>query len=280
MITIVNAELSLTIATALCYFLAAVGYGAFMMLRTKGLVRAARLATAIGVVCHTCAIGFHCATTHETPFMTPADTLSATAWAIALAVLCLEILIKTALPAIAAVSMPAAFLCLFTGTILRSKSAVGAAQSTKLLNSGIVSLHVTAIILAFGLIVLAFASSVLYVAQNRILKHKHISGRLFGKLPPLVTLDHVSFVLTSFAFPLLTLGLFSGVIKATTNGWTGNWELDEKIVASFLTWVVYGAYLALHGTSQWRGLRSNYLVVIGLVLAVATLFVPTAVHKF
>jgi len=45
-------------------------------------------------------------------------------------------------------------------------------------------------------------------------------------------------------------------------------------------WVVYGIYLALHVLAHWRGVRANYLLIGGLVIAVATYFVPTVVHRF
>ena len=97
------------IAAAIGYLFGSVAYGAFLMLRQPALALAGRAATVLAVVLHTVAIGLHCAVVHQTPFTTPAETLSASAWAIALAYLGLELLLKPRPTALGAVALPAAF---------------------------------------------------------------------------------------------------------------------------------------------------------------------------
>ena len=111
-------EAALLIAAAVLYLLGSAAYGAFLFLRLPVLALSGRAATVLAVVLHTVAIGVHCARTHQTPFTTPAETLSASAWAIALAYLALEVVLKPKPTALGAVALPAAFLCLFAGALL------------------------------------------------------------------------------------------------------------------------------------------------------------------
>ena len=269
------------VAAAVGYGLGSVAYGAFLMLRQPALSAAGRAATILAVVLHTLAIGIHCARVHQTPFTTPAETLSASAWAIALAYLALELLLKPKPTALGAVALPAAFLCLFAGAFLSSAHPAALdSAAMPLLNSRLVSLHILAILFAFGLLVLAFGCAALYLTQYRLLKRKKLSGGLFGKLPPLASLDHLAFALVTFAFPLLTIGLAAGFVVAGAGGLSGVWGADPMVLTSVVTWLVYGVYLMLHAIAQWRGPRANYLLLGGLLAAVVTYFIPTTTHRF
>lgn len=269
------------IAAAVGYLFGSVAYGAFLMLRQPPLALAGRAATVLAVALHTLAIGIHCAHIHQTPFTTAAETLSASAWAIALAYLGLEVLLKPKPTALGAVALPASFLCLFAGAFLHSaQPAMLNAAAMPLLNSRLVSLHILAILFAFGLLVLAFGCAALYLTQYRLLKRKRLSGGLFGKLPPLASLDHLAFALVTFAFPLLTIGLAAGFVQALTGGLPGVWGADPMVLTSVVTWLVYGLYLTLHAVAQWRGPRANYLLLGGLLAAVVTYFIPTTTHRF
>ncbi len=273
------------VGAAIGYLLASVGYDAHLLLRQSALARYGRVAAWTAVGLHTAAIGLHCAVTRQTPFTTPADTLSASAWAIALAYLVLELLLRPKPVALGAVALPAAFLCLFSGAVLHSaanlhlEASLGSKTST-LLNSRIISLHVIALLFAFALLVLAFGSAAFYLWQDFLLKHKRVVGGLFGKLPSLADLEQLGFTLVSFAFPLLTLGLGAGIIRAVAGGLPGNWEYDKKVLASVVTWIVYGLYLMLHRLAHWRGPRANYLLLGGLAAALITYFIPTQAHQF
>jgi ABC-type transport system involved in cytochrome c biogenesis permease subunit len=268
------------IAAAVGYLLGSVAYGAHLLLRQPMLALTGRAATVLAVLLHTLAIGIHCARVHQTPFTTAAETLSASAWAIALVYLALELLLTPKPTALGAVALPAAFLCLFVGAFRHSSQpdTLGAADMP-LLNSRLISLHILAILFAFGLLVLAFGCAALYLTQYRLLKRKQLTGGLFGKLPPLASLDHLAFALVSFAFPLLTIGLAAGIVEAVTGGLHGVWGADPMVLTSVVTWLVYGLYLTLHAVAQWRGPKANYLLLGGLLAALITYFIPTT-HRF
>ena len=270
----------LLVAAALAYLMASAAYGAHLFLRTQVLALNGRIAAIVGILAHTLAIGIHCADTHATPFRTPAETLSAVAWAVVTAYLLLDLFLKPKPFALGAFALPAAFLCVFAGAAFEAAHpAETSGPLTTMLDSNLISLHIVAFLLAFGLLVLAVGCAVFYLIQHRLLKRKKFAG-LFGKLPPLSTLEHQAFTLVAFAFPLLSVGLFSGIVKAAAGGLHGAWLLDPKILASTVIWLVYGAYLLLHATPAWRGPRANYLLIGGFLMALLTLFIPTSVHRF
>lgn len=273
-------EAAFLVAAAAAYLLGSVAYGAHLLLRQPALATTGRLAAVLGAALHTVAIGLHCARTHQTPFTTPAEALSASGWAVALAYLALELARRPRPTALGAVALPAAFLCLFGGAFLRPTQAAASAAMLPLLNSRLISLHVLALLFAFGLLVLAFGCAALYLAQDRTLKRKRLAGGLFGRLPPLASLDQMGFALVAFAFPLLTVGLAAGVVKAVAGGIGVSWGADPMVLTSLVTWLVYGLYLLLHTMARWRGPRANYLLLGGLLAALVTYFIPSSTHRF
>lgn len=279
--TRVPAETGLIVAAAVLYLLASVGYGAYLLLRTPRLALVARAAAWAAVAAQTVAIGLHCAATHQTPFVSPAETLSAVAWAVALAYLVLELALKPRPTALGAVALPASFLCVFGGAVLQRQAAlrVRHVSEARLLDSNVISLHILALLFAFGLLTLAFGCAALYQTQHRMLKHKRVLGGLFGKLPPLARLEQIAFALVAFAFPLLSIGLLAGVLRASGGGMGHAWATDPKTIASFVSWAIYGTYLVLHVAGHWRGPRANYFLLGGLLVMLATLFAPTT-HRF
>lgn len=274
-------ESGLLALAALGYLAASVCYGAAVLLRHERLAVGARAAAMLAVACQTVAIGIHCASTHHSPFTTPASALTASAWAIALVYVVVDLTLRPQPIALGALAQPIAFLCLFAGVVLHRATHGGRETPGRItaIDTGLVSLHVVAILFAFGLLALAFGCAVLYLTQHSMLKKKR-SGGLFGKLPPLTSIDRMAFSFVAFAFPLLTIGFVSGVIRAANGVFPGGWAGDPKILLSFATWTVYATYLGLHVLAHWRGPRANYLLIGGMVVAVATYFVTSNVHRF
>jgi len=274
-----SADRWLEIAAAIAYMVASVGFGAQVLIRHLWLALPGRIAAWIGVVMQTTAIGIHCATSHRTPFTSPADTLIACAWAVSLAYVVLDLFVRPRPAALGAFALPAAFLGLFSGALLRRASADPSRHLTGLLDTRLISLHIVALIIAFGLLILAFGCAALYLIQHRLLKRKRTVGGLFGKLPPLANIDHLAFMLVSFAFPLLSIGLLAGAIGLALGGLQGVGHEDPKMLGSVLIWLLYGIYLALHSMANWRGPRANYLLLCGLAVIILTIIAPSA-HRF
>ncbi len=280
---------ALLLVAALCYLIASVYYGAGTV-RPDASQRSQMLAfglaaAVLGAIAHTAAIGARCIETHLPPLVNAPDTLSATGWAIALAFLLLQLTAaRERTTALGAVSMPLAFLAVFTGSALRlGRASNHTAIQTNAhgLDGNLVNLHVLAIIFAFGLLTLAVGCAALYLVEDSLLKRKSVAQLLFWRLPPLTTIDNLAFTLVSLAFPLLTIGILAGIIRAVAerNAFTA-WGFEPHTLASVVTWAIYGGYLWLHTALAWRGPRANSLLIAGIIAALLTYIVPSRLHQF
>ena len=279
-----NSGLYLILAAS-CYLLASVFYGAYLLSAQqskKNLLLAGRLAGFVGILNHTTAIGMHCARTHHTPISTGPEAFSATGWAIAIAYLALEALYRYKPPtAVGSIAFPLAFLSVFTGSAIKIASHHVVKTHYLEIDSLLVSLHVLAILFAFGLLTLAVSCSLLYLIEHRLLKEKRIAVPMFSKLPPLATIDQMAFTLVCLAFPLLSLGIIAGIIRAAASPTPLiAWGADAHTLASIVCWSFYGLYLWAHATSNWQGVKANYLLLAGLAAAVLTYFAPSTLHRF
>jgi len=130
--------------------------------------------------------------------------------------------------------------------------------------------HAMLAFFSYAAFTIAFGVAVIYLIQRRFLKTKHF-GALFQKLPPLETLDEISYRCFAIGFPLLTVAIISGAIwseKATGSYWV--W--DPKQTWSLVTWFIYAALLHGRLTIGWRGKRAAILSIIGFVVLLITFF--------
>ena len=130
-------------------------------------------------------------------------------------------------------------------------------------------LHVPMLIVSYFLLLGAAAMGILYIIQERRIKH-HESIAVNSKLPPLEVMEQFIYCMISFSFPLLTLGiLLRGHWAYLTRGHF--WGGDPTEIFSLVTWLIYAVYLGLRVGMGWRGRRSTYLALAGFGIIVATL---------
>jgi ABC-type uncharacterized transport system permease subunit len=241
---------------------------------TPRLARYGRPLLILGIVVHVAAIGVLCMHTHRSPFASEYGTLAVSAWAIALVYTVLDFRIK--LPALGAVALLAACLMQFWGLV----HARGPVAESPLLSQRIVSLHVLATVGSLALFALAGGCAGLYILQNRLLK-AHDGKGLFRRLPALATLDSLAYHSVAFGLPLLTLGLSLGILYVYRSGMpTHAWWADPKTIVSFVVWLLYIVYLAARLAAGWRGVRLQYILLTGLLIAPALYAIPGPTHQF
>ena len=126
------------------------------------------------------------------------------------------------------------------------------------------AIHVFAIALGSGMVLVPGVVSVLYLVKTR-------RPRWATRLPDAQVLDQVAYRTTVFAFPIYTAGVIFGAIWAES-AWGRFWGWDPKETVAFVAWIVYAAYLHSRATAGWRGGRAAVINIVGLAVMVFNLF--------
>ncbi len=129
-------------------------------------------------------------------------------------------------------------------------------------NNLLLTVHVAVAIVAYGSFSIAFAASLLYLAQP--------DGGRWG-LPKPQILDEIGYRAVVVGFPFLTLTIILGAVWAET-AWGSYWSWDPKETASLVTWLIYGAYLHARVVRGWRGSGASWLLVAGFGATLFTYF--------
>jgi cytochrome c-type biogenesis protein CcsB len=73
----------------------------------------------------------------------------------------------------------------------------------------------------------------------------------------------VAYKTIAFAFPLWFFAVVAGAVWAE-DAWGRYWGWDPKETWSFVTLVIYAAYLHARATAGWRGRRAAIIAIVGL----------------
>jgi cytochrome c-type biogenesis protein CcsB len=83
-------------------------------------------------------------------------------------------------------------------------------------------------------------------------------------LPSLAQLDTIVYRAVAIGLPLISIGIITGAMWAKES-WGAYWQWDPKETAALFSWIVYLAYMHLHTRHAWRGLRTNWVSVLGFL---------------
>ena len=97
-------------------------------------------------------------------------------------------------------------------------------------------------------------------------------GRFASKLPDAQALDRLAYKTTIIAFPLFGAGVILGAIWAEA-AWGRFWGWDPKETMSFITWIIYAAYLHARATAGWRNTRAAWINIAGFTAMLFNLFI-------
>lgn len=130
--------------------------------------------------------------------------------------------------------------------------------------------HIVVALLAYSLLCLAAAQSLLMLVQERELKQKHRAGFLRA-LPPMETTETLMFHLIGFGFVLLTLTVISGVFFSEQI-FGKPLSFTHHIVLAISAWVVYAILLFGRWRLGWRGRIAVRWALGGFLLLVLAYF--------
>lgn len=122
--------------------------------------------------------------------------------------------------------------------------------------------HIVTAALAGAGFNLGAIAAILYLLRVRLESKGPVKGYL-ARIPSNRTLDLVSYRLHAFAFPLWAFTIVAGSIWAQY-AWGRFWNWDPKETWSFVTFVVYAAYLHARATAGWRGRPAAWIAIIGV----------------
>jgi cytochrome c-type biogenesis protein CcsB len=138
------------------------------------------------------------------------------------------------------------------------------AQLVPALKSVWLVIHVSAAIVASGILTIGFAQSVCYLVQEKRERVPEESREpsFMDRLPAASVLDRSAYKMHAFAYPIWTFAVIAGAIWAE-NAWGRYWGWDPKETWAFITWMVYTAYLHARATAGWKGRKAAYLAGLG-----------------
>lgn len=161
---------------------------------------------------------------------------------------------------------PVALLMLIVSSALHGQ----VRQLPPILQSNWFWFHSLMAFISYAAFAIACGVAVMYLIQRHFLKRRHFGG-LFQKLPPLETLDEISYRSLAVGFPLLTIAIISGAIWSE-QAVGSYWVWDPKQTWSLISWFIYAALLHGRMTIGWRGKRAAILSIIGFVVLMITFF--------
>jgi ABC-type uncharacterized transport system permease subunit len=186
-------------------------------------------------------------------------------------------------------ALPATFFLVFV-------PALGADRYTfpsQGMRTGWLIAHITALLVAYAALCFSVLASVLYIFKERRIKTKPKpkaklqSGRNLWQvpldwLPPLDTLERIAQATLEFGFPCMTIGLVIGSVLAQETPLGAAYFLDPKIIAAFVSWVVYVLLLLVRRSAGLRGRKAAYLsgAIFLVVIVVWGANFISHVHRF
>jgi len=130
----------------------------------------------------------------------------------------------------------------------------------------IFAFHVTLSILAYAAFALSAVFSLIFLAEERLLK-RHRLGDVVWRLPPLELLERMSRSSVLVGLASIAIGTALGFV------WVDRlrgqiWYYDPKYVITLLVLLLYVLYFQLARTASWRGARASKLCIFNFFVVV------------
>ena len=232
--------------------------------------RAAVIVTVLGFVCHVLALVFRGFAAGRPPWGNMYEfTLMITGAAVAA---WLVVLWRTRARLMGVyVMLPIVVLVFLAGTVLYTQTA----PLLPVLNSYWLIIHVAAISLSSGVLMLSGLASAAYLVRDR--RDRRVAAGTVAaedavtRLPSLDKLDRIAYRSAIAAFPFYTFAIMAGAMWAEV-AWGSYWSWDPKETVALVSWVVYAGYLHARATAGWRGRPAAWISVVGLATIIFNLF--------
>jgi len=246
--------------TVLAYLLSLGLYLSFLYSGKEAIGRIATILLFLGLACHYLALLGRAKATHSVPYHDLQGSMSLFGWLLAVTYLCLEIYHRQR--TVGAFVVPI-ILAFFTASYL-----VPVRAATPTASHGVVfALHITLSLLAYAGFALSCVLSVMYLAEERVLRMRKFSDVVW-RLPSLELLERMSH--TSVLVGLLTIAIGTALgfvaVDRQVAPQPQHPYFDPKYVFTILVLLLYVVYYLLARTAAWRGARASLLCVFNFLL--------------
>ncbi len=218
-------------------------------------------ALGLGLFAHAAAIAVEAARIHRLPVTDVRSTLSFYAFLVTLAFF--FVYLRYRITSLGLFMLPLVFLLTLVAALHAERSFDSSA-----FRGGWLLIHIGSTILGYTGFFLTFVAAVMYLMQEKELKSRKPRA-FYYRLPSLEVLDELYYRSLVFGLPFLSLGMVTGFVWATRT-WKGPWELDPKILASLVTWVIYLVLFSTRVSGGWRGRRAAYGAIFGFAAVMVT----------
>ncbi len=128
--------------------------------------------------------------------------------------------------------------------------------------------HIASMMLGYTGLFLTSVGAIMYLIQESELKSKKPRA-FYYRLPSLEVCDELYYRSLVFGLIFLSLGILTGVVWASRT-WHGPWQLDPKIVASLVTWIIYLILFSTRLSGSGHRRRAAYLALFGFAAVMVT----------
>jgi ABC-type uncharacterized transport system permease subunit len=247
----------LLVVTCVLYGLTALAYFAWLGGMPAQVALWARRGVVASFVVHTLELGARgIAGLH--PVSSVGEAIGFAAWVIVGAFLIVRA--KRNIDAVGAFVTPAALVL-----TLAARLGPGVDQGTSGL--GVLGrIHISLATVGVAVFGLATAVAVLYLIEERQLKHKRM-GAIVRKGTALETLDGLAHLCVKVGFPLFTVAMITGGLWSAREGLAFRPEYSIAGVA----WAAFALLLLARTIAGWRGRRAAILTIVGFAAALVVL---------
>lgn len=146
-------------------------------------------------------------------------------------------------------------------------------------------IHVSTVSIGAGFGLISGMCSLAYIVRmfQPVGQEHGFMGKIAGPLPSAKRLDRLAYRTAVVAFPIFGLGVIFGAIWAES-AWGRFWNWDPKETMSFVTWILYAAYLHARATTGWKDQRAAWINVVAFGIMVFNLFfinlVVSGLHSY
>jgi ABC-type transport system involved in cytochrome c biogenesis permease subunit len=214
-------------------------------------LRSATVVMWVGFLFHTSLVGLRWYRAGHVPFLSAFEFVTFFAFLVVLVFLLFATREKNR--ALGVFLLPVALLLMLYATLLNRVIE----PEIPIFNSVLLKFHVLTTLFGYAAWSITFAASVCFLYLER----------KPGSKPGMF--DLMAYRSAFFAFCFLTLGILTGALWAD-RVFGQLWFWDPKETWSFITWLVFLAYLHARYTLDWRGRRAAILAIIGFAAVLFT----------